>query len=34
MDTDLKAMHNHLDNNPPDWETRLVLADYYEQEGD
>ena len=30
---ELGALHAHLDNLPGDWDTRLVLADLYEEMG-
>jgi hypothetical protein len=34
MNNDLAAIHAHLDLFPEDWETRLILADLYEDLGD
>jgi len=31
---DLKLIHGHLDLNPDDWDTRLILADLHEELGD
>lgn len=33
LKTDLEALHLALDKQPADWDTRLVLADLYEETG-